>query len=222
MGTTPIVAGCGTEIPQAVTTSGSTSSFPTIQYKGAGVNSLYTVIIVDQDAGTLGPIAHTVVANVPGSVLKSTIGLNAVNVQTYFLEPYNGPGVSAGMGCHRYNVIIYLQTPGMAPYINMSTAYNYLGKLYLLNFNFPVFASQYGLTRVATQMWQTQAAADRAKNGPCVAPVCTIFVWLGLQINSQHIFSGSSVLFFFIRSTRRQRGRQAKYFHPNLTARLQR
>ena len=171
-GSAPFVAGCGTEIAQSVTTSGNTSSFPTIMLPSAAATSLYSIVMVDQDAGAMGPIGHSVVANVPGSVLASSTGLTATSVQPYFLEPYNGPGVSAGMGCHKYNVIVYLQTPGMIPYVNMSTAFNYLGKLYLLNFNFPVWASQYGLTRVGSQMWQTQAAADRAANGPCAAPVC--------------------------------------------------
>ncbi len=168
-GSSPIVANCGTEIAQSVTTSGSTSSFPTITFPQAVATKLYTIVFVDQDAGAIGPIGHSVVANVPGSVLASTVGLTATNVQTYFLEPFNGPGVSAGMGCHHYVVILYEQTPGMTPYINMATAYNYLGKLYLLNFNFPVFASQYDLTRVASQMWQTQNDADRKANGPCNA-----------------------------------------------------
>jgi len=171
-GSAPIVAGCGTEIAQAVTTSGSTSSFPTITFAAAAATSLYSIVVVDQDAGPMGPIGHSVVANVPGNVLSG--GLTAANAGSYFLEPYNGPGVSAGMGCHRYNVIVYVQAPGVTPYVNMSTAFNYLGHLYLLNFNFPVWASQYGLTRVASQMWQTQAAADRAAKGACAAPVCCI------------------------------------------------
>ena len=134
--------------------------------------SLYTVIIVDQDAGVLGPIAHAVVANVHGSVLASTVGLNADNAGPYFQEPYNGPLPPLGSGCHRYNVIVYLQTPGMTPFVNMSSAFNFNGKFFLLNFNFPVWASQYGLTRVASQMWQTQNIADRTLKGACAAPVC--------------------------------------------------
>jgi hypothetical protein len=66
---------------------------------------------------------------------------------------------------------LYEQSSGLVPVIDMSKATPFNGKLYLLNFNFPVWASQYGLTRVGSQMWQTQAAADRAAKGPCAAPV---------------------------------------------------
>jgi phosphatidylethanolamine-binding protein (PEBP) family uncharacterized protein len=147
---------CSTEILQNVA-----QTQPVIRYynASAAVGSLYTVIIVDRDAPSAGspvrsPLRHFSAGNIADTVLAD--GVEA-GIAAWF--NYSGPQPPAGSLCHRYYVMVYHQTPGISPTLQDPTQ--------RLLWDFPAWARNNSLTKVAVNYWQTQNLSVRAV--PCDA-----------------------------------------------------
>ena len=151
----PVV--CGTEVLIA-----DTATQPTIALPSANSAALYTVLVVDRDASSPwlpvnSPLRHMALSSVPGALLAA--GISSAAAAGAPLFPYSGPRPPAGSACHRYYVQVYEQTPGVIPSIaNISNR---------LTWNFPEWARNESLTKVAVNVWRTQNAASRT--GPCNA-----------------------------------------------------
>ena len=61
----------------------------------------------------------------------------------------------AGSGCHRYYSIVYVQRTGVSPTLPDSNR---------LNWNFPQWATNFSMTRMAVNYFATQ---NVARTGPC-------------------------------------------------------
>lgn len=148
---------CGTEVLIA-----DTAVQPTIALPSADSAALYTVLVVDRDASSPwlpanSPLRHMALSSVPGTLLAA--GISSAAAAGAPLFPYSGPRPPAGSACHRYYVQVYEQTPGIVPSIaNISNR---------LTWNFPEWARNESLTKVAVNVWRTQNAASRT--GPCDA-----------------------------------------------------
>jgi hypothetical protein len=160
----PASVSCGTEVLWNSSTSQGASSRPTIVFPPADPTLLYTLLVLDRDATSAAlpvrsPLIHGAYVNVPGNMLQSTPGFGpASSGSAVALFGYSGPMPPSGTLCHRYYTFLYSQTAGQTPALNVTQ----VGRF---NFNFPEWANANGLTRVASNFWNTQNAG--ARTGPC-------------------------------------------------------
>jgi len=143
---------CGTEIFWA-----ESQTQPVITYSPALPNLAYAVIIVDRDADlpdgpSVAPIRHFAIANISGEIIRNGFSgsLNASGVQE--LTPYRGPQPPANTSCHRYYVMVYRQNSS-DQIIAVPPS--------LPNWDFPSWARNYTLVKVAVNYFQTQNAETR-------------------------------------------------------------
>jgi len=104
---------------------------------------------------TNSPRLHMMVSAVPGSDLIA--GVTTVSGQGYTVgTTYGGPSPPTNGGCHRYYIIVYLKTNsgGLT-----ATTVN--------RFNFPQWAMNNSLVKVALNYWQTKNTAS-TQTTPCV------------------------------------------------------
>lgn len=141
----------------------------------AAPGSTYTLLAVDPDApnATLpirGPIRHAAFARLSQRLLREGVSwatlASSNNDSAIALFNYSGPGPSAGSGCHRYFLMLYLENAA-SPVPNLDA---YPARI---NFNFPAFASNFSLVKIprATTYWRTQNY--EARTGPCDVPSVT-------------------------------------------------
>ena len=149
---------CGTEVLQGVT-----SIMPRLTLPSANLSSLYSVIVIDRDAPNASapirsPLRHMTLSNVSGSLLYSGLdwATQASSPSIAVMFNYSGPQPPAGSLCHRYYVQVYMQTEGIYPTLNTTSRYSW---------NFPAWAAQNNLTKVACNYWQTQNAGSYVS--PC-------------------------------------------------------
>lgn len=143
---------CSSEVLQDVA-----QAQPTVTYTAVNFSLLYTLIIVDRDAPSMGsptrsPLRHYAAGNIPAAILSAGAGST---VPAWF--NYSGPQPPNGSLCHRYYVMLYAQAPGTFPTLVDPTS-RYL-------WDFPVWAANNSLTKIAVNYWETQNLS--ARTAPC-------------------------------------------------------
>jgi hypothetical protein len=148
-------------------------TMPIVTYYDAAAapGSTYTLLAVDPDAPNAslpirGPIRHAAFARLSQRLLREGVSWSTLasnNDSAIALFNYSGPGPSAGSGCHRYYLMLYLEDQA-APVPNLD---DFAARV---NFNFPAFASKFSLVKIprATTYWRTQNY--EARSGPCDVP----------------------------------------------------
>lgn len=156
----PSTIDCGTEVSQNSTSAYQSSSMPLISYPYADDTEIYTVLIVDRDASsaanpTRSPIIHMAIGGINGNTLREGISPSSINISSNLIFfPYSGPQPPPGSLCHRYYTILYRQDISVTPELNVSI----IGRF---NFNFPEWAINQSLTRLALNYWRTQSNLSR-------------------------------------------------------------
>ena len=156
----PSTIDCGTEVSQNSTSAYQSSSMPLISYPYADDTEIYTVLIVDRDASsaanpTRSPIIHMAIGGITGNTLREGFSPLTINVSSNLIFfPYSGPQPPPGSLCHRYYTILYRQDASFTPELNVSL----IGRF---NFNFPAWALNQSLTRLALNYWKTQSNLSR-------------------------------------------------------------
>ena len=143
---------CSSEVFQNVA-----QAQPTVTYTAVNSSLLYTLIIVDRDAPSMGsptrsPLRHYAAGNITAAILSRGAGSA---VSAWF--NYSGPQPPSGSLCHRYYVMLYAQTPGTFPTLVDPTS-RYL-------WDFPAWAANNSLTKIAVNYWETQNLS--ARTAPC-------------------------------------------------------
>jgi len=165
------IADCNSEVLRPIALT-----MPTIYFynSSAAPSTTYTLLIIDRDAPNAtvplrGPLRHAAFSHLSQRILRSGINWSTLNNNNndsaIALFNYSGPGPSAGSGCHRYYIMLYseaIDTP--LPFLYDPSRYS---------MNFPVFASNFSLTKIAsaTTYWRTQNFEGRI--GPCDTPSST-------------------------------------------------
>ena len=169
------IADCNSEVLRPVALTMPTIIF----YDSVAVPSTtYTLLIIDRDAPNAtvplrGPLRHAAFSHLSQRILRS--GINWATLSNYnnnnndsavALFNYSGPGPSAGSGCHRYYIMLYSEA------IDAPLPFLYDPSRYAMNF--PLFASNFSLTKIssATTYWRTQNFEGRI--GPCDTPSSTL------------------------------------------------
>ena len=159
------IADCNSEVLRPIALT-----MPTIFFfnSSAAPSTTYTLLIIDRDAPNAtvplrGPLRHAAFSHLSQRILRSGINWstlnNSSNDSAIALFNYSGPGPSVGSGCHRYYIMLYseaIDTP--LPFLYDPSRYS---------MNFPLFASNFSLTKIAsaTTYWRTQNFEERI--GPC-------------------------------------------------------
>jgi len=149
-----VTVACGTEVLQDASQAQPVLTFVNAS---APADALYTIIIVDRDAPSeaspvRSPLRHYAAGNVPAAALAAGSGAEE---SAWF--NYSGPQPPAGSVCHRYYAMLYLQSPGVTPELEDPTS--------RLQWDFPGWAANNSLAKVAVNYWRTQNLSARA--GPC-------------------------------------------------------
>lgn len=150
--------GCGTEVLWL-----ASQTMPALRYAPAAEQplELYTVLMLDRDAPNAAapirsPLIHMALADVSGAELSAG---RVTNASGRALFAYSGPRPPAGSLCHRYYLQLYLQSETPVT-LNVSL----VGRF---SFDFPTWATQNGLTRIADAVSYFQTQNDTFRTGAC-------------------------------------------------------
>jgi len=167
MTTNDTVTSCGTQFLVTQTTNQ-----PTFRAFNLNATANYVFLMVDRDAPNAtnpssSPILHMMIAGIPGS--SALLGVGGANASDFDeITAYRRPQPPTGSGCHRYYFMVYMQTTTDA--VNGSTTGNQ-------RFDFPTWATNNKLVKVAVNYFQTQFNGETAV---CSAPAPVV----GAPMNS--------------------------------------
>jgi phosphatidylethanolamine-binding protein (PEBP) family uncharacterized protein len=148
--------GCGTEVLWL-----ASQTMPALRFSPVDPLDFFTVLMLDRDAPNAAapirsPLIHMAIADVSGAELSAG---RVTNASGRALFAYSGPRPPAGSLCHRYYFQLYLQSETTVT-LNVSLVGRY-------SFDFPTWATQNGLTRIAGAVSYFQTQNDTFRTGAC-------------------------------------------------------